>query len=826
MKFLIPLMLLSWLACFAQAAPYTSLHVHAGHSAERVRLVGPDATQQLVVTGTSNDGSAIDVSREVRYIVEPTGIVSVAANGEIKPLANGEATVTATMGSLASSAAFQVAEVETVQAINFPNEVVPLFTKFGCNGGGCHGKSEGQNGFKLSLLGFEPAEDFDHLVKEGRGRRLFPAAPEHSLLLRKGIGELPHGGGARMDKESPEYKTVVRWIEQGMPYGKDDDPIVERIEVYPRQQIVKPRAEQQLQVTAFYSNGTTKDVTRVVSYESNQKEMAEVTNTGLVTMADQTGDIAIMIRFQELVDVFRATIPLGAPVETLPPVNNFIDELVYQKLQTLGLPPSDPCDDATFVRRTSIDVSGRLPDPEAVQDFMASNDPNKRAYWIDELLTSTDYADYFANKWSAILRNKRRKATDKRGNYAFHSWVRQSLHENRPFDEFITELVAASGEIGHNPAVAWFRAVDKRQDQLQDIAQVFLGVRLQCAQCHHHPYEKWSQKDYYSFSAFFSQVGRKEGLQPGEQIIYHKPGAASDKHPKTNETLKPKPLGSDILNLSPDQDPREELARWMTSRDNPFLARMLVNRYWKHFFGRALVEPEDDMRVTNPATNPELLDALAAHFVDSGFDLKQLVRSICNSQTYQLSALPNEHNQSDKQNYSRFYPRRLTAEVLLDSIDDLTDRPTNFPGQPVATRAVQLPDDSFNADSYFLTVFGRPEMDSACECERTQDANLAQSLHLLNSKGIQDKLADGNGRAARLAKAKEQPFPEKMEDLYLRAFARVPNAEEVAFAESYLNNKREQGKGKPAEEKQKLEQEAFEDMLWALVNTKEFLFNH
>lgn len=815
------LILFLFVAGFTQAARYQELSIHTGREA---LLLGPDATQQLIVTAVDANGDVVDVTREVTLEALPNGIVDLDRVGEVRPQSNGEAVVTARLQGLEATTEIAVKEVETIQPINFANEVVPLFTKYGCNGGGCHGKSGGQNGFRLSLLGFEPTEDFDYLTKEARGRRIFPASPEHSLLLLKGTGDLPHGGGGPLKKDSAEYKTLIRWIEQGMPYGDASDPIVESIAVYPQERIVRPGAEQQLQVTATYSDGSTRDITRVVQYESNQKDMAEVSESGLVTMGEQTGDIAIMIRFQELVDVFRATIPLGAPVESLPPVQNFVDEHIYAKLKTLGLPPSEPCDDRTFLRRVTVDIAGRLPTPEEASAFLTSTAPHKRALWIDDLLESTDYADYFANKWNAILRNKRQRASDKRGNYAFHAWVRQSLHANVPFNEFVTELVAATGEIGHNPAVAWFRAVDQREEQLQDIAQVFLGVRLQCAQCHHHPYEKWSEKDYYGFSAFFSQVGKKAGEQPGEQVIVHRPGQASAEHPKTKEKVMPTPLGAPMLELEAESDPRHALAKWMSSDENPFLARMLVNRYWKHFFGRALVEPEDDMRVTNPATNPELLDALAEHFIANGFDLKDLVRTLTNSQTYQLSALPNAHNANDKQNFSRFYPRRLTAEVLLDAIDHLTKVPTAFPGQPISTRAVQLPDDSFNASSYFLTVFGRPEMDSACECERTQDANLAQSLHLLNSKGIQEKLAHTEGRAALLVRDSTRSMEEKIAELYLRAFSREPNPNELEIATRYVREK--EAKANDDASRSQATQEAFEDMLWALINTKEFLFNH
>ena len=790
---------------------------------EGPKLIGPDANLQLVVTGED----VSDMTRSVSYEVDPPSIVNVSNEGHVTPLANGSVKITAkTSEGVSAQIELTVEQFENPQPINFPNEIVPLFTKHGCNGGGCHGKSEGQNGFKLSLLGFEPTEDFEYLVKEGRGRRLFPAAPQHSLLLRKGSGDLPHGGGARFEHDSWDYKAIVRWMEQGMPYGSADDPKLQSISVYPSSRIVAPGAEQQLAVSAFYSDGSVRDVTGIVSYESNQKEMGEVDQSGLVTMLkDQTGDMAVMIRFQEQVSVFRATIPLGVPTENFPVAKNFIDDKVFNKLKTLGLPASDICDDTTFLRRTAIDIAGRLPSLQEVEDFLSNDHPEKRSQWIDSLLSTTDYAEYFSNKWAAILRNKRKGGTFTRGTQAFHEWLMGSLHENKPYNQLITELVTARGEIAHNPASAWFRNVTDQKERLQDTAQVLLGVRLQCAECHHHPYVKWSQQDYYGFSAFFSRVGKKKTDVPGEEAVFHNVGLATAKNPKSGQDVKPKPLGGEELNIEPEDDPRLDLASWMTSESNPFFAKMLVNRYWKHFFNRAIVEPEDDMRVTNPPTNPDLLDSLAGHFVKSGYDLKALIRTICNSTTYQLSAIPNDHNAGDRQNYSRYFPKRLTAEVLLDSIDGITGSSTAFAGQLAGTRAVALPDDSYNSSSYFLTVFGRPEMDSACECERAQGASLAQTLHLLNSKNIQDKLAGAGGNADKLASQGDRANEDKIIELYKRAFSREPKDDEMKTAIDYINKKTQQAKenGGKINEANKM---AYEDLVWALLNTKEFLFNH
>jgi hypothetical protein len=775
-------------------------------------LAGQDARQQLVVTGKYSSGQLRDLTSQVTYKTEPEGVVTVNASGYVVPQGDGTATITAeAAGGLQGKIQVTVSQFGNDPLVNFPNQIVPIFTKLACNGGGCHGKASGQNGFKLSLLGFEPTEDYEHLVKEGRGRRLFPAAPDKSLLLLKPIGTVPHGGGTRMEVDSHAYRLMRRWILQGMPYGNDDDPTVARIEVFPKQRTMPQGGDQQLLVIAHYTDGSTEDVTHTVTFEPNNPEMAEVSVTGLVKTLDLAGDVAIMARYQGQVDVFRASIPLGVPVESTPQPKNFIDELVFAKLRTLGVPPSEVCDDATFVRRAALDIAGRLPTPQETEQFLADTSPDKRERWVDTLLASTDYADFFANKWSAILRNKRRESTHARGTRIFFDWIRDSLHENVPYDEFVGQLLTASGEIGQNPPVAWYREVNDPSEQVEDTAQLFLGLRIQCARCHHHPFEKWSQQDYYGFAAFFSQLRRKPGAQVGEERVVHHRGIGKAKNPKTNQDVPPTGLGAEPAAVAADQDPRQALVDWMVARDNPFFAPSLVNRYWKHFFSRGLVDPEDDMRVTNPATNQELLDALAKHFIDSGFDLKDLVRTICNSQTYQLSSLPNDYNVGDKQNYSRYYPKRLPAEVLLDAIDSVTGAKTNFGGVPEGVKAVQLPDSGFN--SYFLTVFGKPENSSACECERSSEANLAQSLHLLNSSEVQGKLSSASGRAAQLAGQAERSREEKVRELYLRVYSREPQSDELAVALAHL-------------EKTKDEKSAFEDILWALVNTKEFLFNH
>ncbi len=817
------------LACLAPAAapraaspedpgPVTTIRIDPDLNGSGFTLRGRDARQQLIVTAEHEAGYFTDLSRSVTYAAQPEGIITIDATGLTRPVADGDVVVTATAADgKAAQIKIHVQDVANQVPINFQNQVVPVFTKLGCNSGGCHGKASGQNGFKLSLLGFYPEDDFEFLKKEARGRRIFTPAPQKSLLLTKPTGQSPHGGGKRMDVDSYEYRVLYRWIEQGMPYGKPEDPVVAAIKCVPDARIMGRERDQQITVQAHYSDGTVEDVTRMALYEPNNADLAETTETGLVHTLDLAGEVAVMARYQGQVATYRATIPLGADVADLPPARNFIDDAVYGKLKLLGIPPSRLCDDATFLRRVSIDIAGTLPTEEQVRTFLADTDPEKRNKLIDRLLDSPEYADHFANKWNMVLRNKKRQNEDLDGTYAFYQWIWDSLYDNKPYDQFVSEVITASGDPEVDPTVIWYREVGQTNEQVEDVAQLFLGIRIQCARCHHHPFEKWSQNDYYSFSAFFSRIGKKnlavgEDNRAREKRIVHNEGVAQSQNPRSGQQMKPAGLGSPALDVPPERDPRVYLAEWMSAPDNPFFARALVNRYWKHFFDRGIVEPEDDMRETNPPSNPELLAGLAKSFVDSGFDLKQLVRTICQSSTYQLSSLPNEYNLKDKQNFSRYYPKRLSAEVLYDAFHQVTDTTQGYGGLPPGTRALQIRDVS--TAPYFLKVFGQPQADTACECERSMEANLAQSLHLLNSSEVQGKISSGSGRAAKLAQNKERPHEEKLRELYRWVYAREPDTEELSIAQAHLDKHADNP------------QIAYEDIVWALVNTKEFLFNH
>ncbi len=785
----------------------------------RALLFGPDSVQQLAVDGDSSNGSRRDLTSAVAFTSSNPDVATVDSAGTITARGDGSATVTARVGSFEAAVPVEVKAFSTPMPINFGNQVVPVFTKLGCNSGGCHGKSSGQNGFRLSLLGFEPTLDFETLVKEGRGRRVFPAAPEQSLLLLKATGIMPHGGGRKMEPGSHEYQVVLRWIGAGMPYGKATDPTVARIEIFPDVRVLPRGTKQQIIVTAVYTDGRTEDVTRWAQYQSNDTEVGTVADGGLVEAREMSGQAAVMARYQGQVAVFRATVPLGKTIDHYPsyPTNNVVDAAALKQWKALGIVPSETCTDAEFIRRASLDIIGSLPSAEEVKNFVEDPFADKRERLVDGLLERPEYASYFAIKWADVLRNKREnKDALQRGTFSFYDWIRENIERNTPYDRFVRGIVAASGTPKTAPPVQWYRSLRQPDAFVDDTAQVFLGMRLQCAKCHHHPFEKWSQDDYYSFAAFFGRIGRKSAspgqrnnAQDREEVIFAaKTGSVTN--PKTGQTMTPKGLGTETLNVPAGLDPRQKLVDWMADPANPYFAKAVVNRYWSHFFGRGVVEPMDDLRQTNPPSNPDLLDGLSTDFVKHGYDLKRLVRTICVSRTYGLSSIPNEYNAKDKQSFARHYPKRMGAEVLLDAISQISGVSTAFNGMPEGTRAIELPDES--VASAFLDTFGRPKRDTACECERVTDASLGQSLMLLNSSEVQSKLSAGNSKAEQLAKD-ARPDDKKIEELFWSAFGREPSSGETTTALEHLAKNPQKRK------------EAFEDILWALINAKEFQFN-
>ncbi len=788
------------------------------------QLVGEDDSKQIVLTGVLKSGAYQDLTGDVQYEVADSKIARVTSAGRILPLANGSTTITARYGDKSATLSVKNVSMDTPLPISFPNHIVPIFTKLGCNGGGCHGKSGGQNGFALSLLGFVPELDYQTLTKENRGRRIMTTAPENSLLLLKATGTMAHAGGKRMEVGSDEYKLIRRWITAGAPYSDGKDLEVTKITMVPEQRIISRNNRQQFSVHAHYSDGSVVDVTGRAQYESNDPDIAVVDGAGLVRSLDMSGEAAIMARYQANVATFRATVPLGEKIPAYTfEQKTIVDRFTQKKWQELGIVPSDLCSDEIFVRRVYHDITGTLPTPKQVKEFLADKDALKRDKLIDRLVETPEYSYLFANRWADILRVKRGNNQNQNrafGTFAFHNWIRESIAADKPYDQFAREILAAIGDEAKAPPTVWYRDLLKPEQFVDDSCQLFLGVRVACAQCHHHPYEKWSQDDYWGMAAFFGQIGRKQApnlgvnnqnQQQGRQIIYNK-GAGNVINKRTGKVAIMKALDAPPVQLEPGEDPRHRLVDWMVDAKNPFFARAVANRYWAHFFGKGIVDPVDDMRVTNPPSNPDLLDALADELVKNKFSLKHLVKIMVKSRSYQLSAMPNEFNRNDKKAFARYYPRRMSAEVLYDAVSQVTNSPAAFPGLPTdkfaPNRAIMLPDESF--PSYFLDVFGRPQRISACECERVAEANLAQVLHLLNSPEIQGKLTRTGGRASEMVRD-PRPDKEKVGELFVWAFARQPNEAQMNLA---LKNIQANAKNR---------QFAYENIIWALINTKEFI---
>lgn len=774
-----------------------------------IELSGPDAAWSIRVDGKTSDGRLVDLTRAARFTTPDSSLVSVSSTGWVRGLADGRATVQVEVHDRRMTVAVSVAGSQTARRYNFENDIIPILSKFGCNTSGCHGKAEGQNGFKLSVFGFDPRADYTSLTQEGRGRRVFPIIPEQSLLLGKACGKIPHGGGVRISRGSGEYHTLLNWIVAGLPFGDAADPHVVSVEVTPRERQMDVKSQQQLRVVATYSDGRRADVSNHAKYQTNNEGLGSVNEYGLVTAGDVPGEVAIMASYMGAVDVFRTLIPRTERLASYPqfPEKNFIDGLVYQKLRKLNILPSEGASDADFLRRAYLDVIGTLPTSAESRAFLADQRPDRRARLVDDLLQRPEFADFWALRWADVLRVNRQALGHKRS-YAYYRWIRDSLASNKPYDQFCREIITAEGPLAETPAASLYKVVQKPGELASTVSQVFLGVRIECAECHHHPFDRWSQTDYYGMQAFFTQVGFKG---PPAQEVLLTASDATTTHPRTGEVINAFALGTQMPKDKPQGDRRRLLAAWMTSPENPWFAKNLVNRTWAQVMGRGFIEPVDDLRLTNPPSNAELLDALARHFVEKKFDFRELIRTITASHVYQLSSSPNATNERDDQNYSRALFKRLDAEVLLDAISQTTGVPEKFHGVPEGYRAVQLWDSQ--VPHYFLKLFGRPTRVTACECERTVEPSVAQVLHVMNSPEMQGKLTHEGGRVARLVRT----IPDDgmlIEELYLTFYNRFPTEAERKSAVAYLATQAENRR------------RGVEDIAWSMLNTAEFLFNH
>lgn len=789
-----------------------------------VSLAGSHAYYTLLVHGKTKEGRLVDLTRDAHFVSSDAQVASVSEAGVVRARGDGGTNIVVETAGRTLKVKVQVVGTTQPRRFNFENDIIAILSRFGCNSSGCHGKAEGQNGFKLSVFGFDPPADFAALTKEGRGRRVFPGSPEHSLLLSKSAGVVPHGGGLRIQRGSNDYETLRGWIAAGMPFGADTDPRVDSIRVEPRERLLDMHGQQQLRVIARYSDGRDLDVTAHAKFQSNNDTLAVVSATGLVHAGDVPGDVAVMAAFMGAVDVFRALVPRAETIAKYGdfPAGNFIDPLVFRKMQKLNIAPSELASDAEYLRRVYLDVIGTLPTADEARRFLTDQRADRRARLVDELLQRPEFADYWALKWADLLRVDRQALGHKRA-YSYYKWIRESLAANKPLDQFARELVTAEGPLAEVGPANFYKVVPVAGDAASALSQVLLGVRITCAQCHHHPYDRWSQTDYYGMQAFFAPVSVK-ATSAGEMLMTS--GDPPTKHPRTGAPIFAHALGTQMPEPAKTEgagktqgaprsanpsDRRIALADWLTSPTNPWFARNLTNRAWAHFLGRGLVEPVDDVRDTNPPSNPELLDALAKHLIASKYDFKQLIRTITASRVYQLSSRPNDTNERDEQNYSRAVFKRLDAEVLFDMVCQTTGVPERFEGVPPGARAIQLWDSKVK--HYFLKIFGRPQRVSACECERVTEPGVAQILHIMNSPAIHAKLGHDLGSVERLSRLKTDDA-QLVDELYLTFFSRFPSEKEKTTAVSYLRKD-------PAERRQ-----AAEDLAWSMLNSLEFVFNH
>jgi hypothetical protein len=787
----------------------------AARTLQKIDVYPPDVSlnssrdrQSFIVQGTYSDGVTADLTAQAAVSFANPALVRVE-NATVYPVADGATEMKVEAAGQTVVLPVQVKDSAADRPISFKLDVMPVFTKAGCNTGSCHGAARGKDGFRLSLFGFDPDGDHQRLTHQINGRRVNLAIPEESLVLEKGAGRVPHTGGTRFKEDSELYHTLLRWLQAGAPPDAGEVAKPVSLEIYPQSAVLAGKgASQQLTVRAKYSDGTDRDVTSLAFFLTNNDTSAAVSPTGQVTAAER-GEAFILARFESIsVGTHLIVVPEGLDF-TFPQVaeNNYIDTLINDKLEKLRIAPSELCSDEVFLRRVYLDVVGVMPTVEEYQRFMTRTEPNKRDLVVDELLTRKEFVELWVMKWSELLQIKSSLNVSYKAMLLYYNWLSEQIAGNVPMDRMVQDLLSSKGGTFKSPATNYFQNETDTLKVSENVAQVFMGMRIQCAQCHNHPFDRWTMDDYYSFAAFFTQIGRKQGEDPRETIVFNS-GGGEMAHPVGGRVMPPKFLGGAVPDVA-GKDRREVMAAWLASPENPYFATNLANIVWAHFFGRGIIHEVDDVRVSNPAVNPELLDELGKRFTSYNYDFKRLVRDICTSRTYQLATQTNPTNESDLRNFSHGTIRRIRAEILLDCISEVTEAKNKFAGLPVGARAVQIADGG--TSTYFLTTFGRATRESVCSCEVKMEPNLSQALHLMNGETVSQKVVEGGLITRRLADGK--PPREIVDELYIRCFARRPSAGESAALEEVLASAADP-------------RVALEDVFWALLNSREFMFNH
>lgn len=772
--------------------------------------------QSIVVQATFDNGLTRDVTDHAKFAFADGSLIKFDRH-VIHPVKDGQTELTVEYGGQTVKLPVVIKDAQAERPISFRLDVMPVFAKAGCNSGACHGAARGKDGFHLSLFGYDPGGDYHNITRQMSGRRINLALPAESLLVTKSLGTVQHTGGDLFNDQSPYYATLMRWLEAGAPDDVKDVAYPTGIELLPRKMVLDGQGDtQQLTVLARYSDGTDRDVTHLAVFITNNDRSASIDTHGRVT-AGHRGEAFLMARFAEFTEGSDAIVlPKGLNYQWPGDIveNNYIDKLVDDKLKKLRITPSRLCTDEVFIRRAFLDITGTLPTRDEFDKFMADNSSDKRAKLVDDLLGRKEFVEMWVMKFAELLQIRSNgnvaQGISYKATVLYYNWLQEQIANDVPMDKIVQQLLGASGGTFSNPPSNFYQIERDDKKLAENVAQVFMGMRLQCAQCHNHPFDRWTMDDYYGFVSFFTQVGRKGAEDPREQIIFDS-NSGDARHPVGNRVMKPKFLGGAVPEITGDQDRRQVLADWLASPENPYFAKNLANIVWAHFFGRGIVDPVDDVRISNPASNPELLAELGKRFTEYNYDFKKLVRDICTSRTYQLSTVTNATNESDGTNFSHAYVRRIRAEVLYDAISQVTDtaRTNKFKGLPRGARAVQIADG--NTSTYFLETFGRATRESVCSCEVKMEPNLSQALHLLNGDTVNQKIVAGKTIEDHLKAGKT---PEQIiDDLFVRCFSRKPTETESQRLAAALKDEKN-----PAD--------VLHDVFWAMLNSKEFIFNH